>query len=166
MPEKRIVNLDEVALADNGNGQSFMARIARLGPMLGSTGLGCTLVELQPGKRAWPFHRHHISHELFYVLSGSGEVRLDDERKPIRAGDLIASPAGAEAHQIVNSSDGPLRYLAISTIGEADIIDYPDSGKTSGAAGIKNADFKTATVKFLGQIEPADYFDGEEPPKG
>jgi uncharacterized cupin superfamily protein len=162
----RIINLDQAPLKDNGDGKDFQAQIAKLGPLIGSPELGCTLVVLAPGKRAWPHHRHHVNHELFYVLSGQGEVRLNDERKPIRAGDLIAAPAGAEAHQIVNSSDGELRYLAIGTTGSVDILEYPDSGKVAYAAGIKNADFKTATIQGLGRLQPAGYFDGEEPPKG
>ena len=161
MAEQRIVNLDSVALKETGNGQAFSARTARLGPMIGSTGLGCTLVVLEPGKRAWPFHRHHVIHEMVYVLEGSGELRLDGETFPLRAGDLIASPAGKEAHQIVNTSDAELRYLAISTLGEADIVEYPDTGKLALAAGIRDADFTTATVKALGRMTPADYFEGE-----
>ena len=115
-----------------------------------------------PGKRAWPFHRHHVIHELVYVLEGTGELRLDGETFPVRAGDLIASPAGKEAHQIVNTSDAELKYLAFSTIGEADIVEYPDSGKLALAAGIRNADFTTATVKAMGRMTPADYFEGEK----
>jgi hypothetical protein len=30
------------------------------------------------------------------------------------------------------------------------------------AAGIKNADFKTATYVGLGRIQSADYYDGED----
>jgi hypothetical protein len=37
-----------------------------------------------------------------------------------------------------------LRYLGISTVGGVDIVDYPDSKKIAIAAGVKNADFKTA----------------------
>ena len=36
-------------------------------------------------------------------------------------------------------------------------------GKVAAAAGIKNADFRTATFKTLGHIKPADYFEDEEP---
>lgn len=161
--KKRIVNIADLEMQDNGNGKSFQARIGRAGPVLGLTGIGCALVVLPPGKRAYPFHRHHVGSELFYILSGSGEVRLDDETRPVREGDLIGNPPGAEAHQIVNTGTGELRYLAFSDIGSVDVIEYPDSGKVAYAAGIRDADFKTATVKMLGHVKPADYFEGEEP---
>jgi uncharacterized cupin superfamily protein len=161
MADRRIINIAEIPLAQTGNGETFVAKTGRAGPLLGSPGLGCTLVAVPPGKRAWPFHRHHVIHEMFYILSGSGECRLDGERLPVRAGDLIAAPAGKEAHQIINTSSDELRYLAFSTIGEADVLEYPDSGKIAAAAGVKNADFTTATVKLLGRLQPAGYFDGE-----
>jgi uncharacterized cupin superfamily protein len=31
---------------------------------------------------------------MFFVLAGEGEVRLADRMQPIRAGDVIACPAG------------------------------------------------------------------------
>jgi uncharacterized cupin superfamily protein len=160
---RRVINLADVALKDAGNGKSFQAQVGRVGPMLGLTGLGCALTVVPPGKRAYPFHRHHVFNELFYILSGSGEVRLDQRTLPIRAGDLIANPAGAEAHQIVNTGREELRYLAISDIDTVDVIDYPDSGKMGVAAGVKNGDLSTATYKAFGRVTPADYFDGEEP---
>jgi uncharacterized cupin superfamily protein len=115
-----------------------------------------------PGKRAYPFHRHHVFTELFFVLSGNGEVRLDERTLPIRAGDVIASPPGAEAHQIVNTGQDELRYLAISDMDTVDVIDYPDSGKMGVAAGVRNGDLSTATYKVMGRVTPADYFEGEE----
>jgi len=161
--KKRIVNLADLELQDSGNGKSFQAKVGRAGPLLGLTSIGCALVVLAPRKRAYPLHRHHVGSELFYILSGSGEVRLDDETKPVCEGDLIGNPPGAEAHQIVNTGKGELRYLAFSDIGSVDVIEYPDSGKIAAAAGIKNADFRTATFKTMGHIKPADYFEDEEP---
>ena len=162
MTESSIVNISDVPLSDHGNGGIFTAKIGRIGRMIGSTGLGCAITVLPPGKRAYPLHRHHVIHELFYILSGAGEYRLGDRVLPLRAGDVVAAPAGKEAHQIVNTSPSELRFLAFSTIGEVDIVEYPDSGKMAAAAGIKNADFSTATYKALGRIQPADYFDGEK----
>ena len=37
--------------------------------------LGCSLYELPPGKRSWPYHYHTGNAEAAYVLSGSGFVR-------------------------------------------------------------------------------------------
>jgi len=162
---QRVVNLADVPLKDNGNGKSFQARIGRIGPMLGLTGLGCTLTVVPPGKCAYPFHRHHVKSELFYILYGNGEVRLDGRTVPVRPGDLIANPAGAEAHQIVSTGKDELRYLAISDMAAVDVIDYPDSQKIGVAAGVKNGDLSTATYKAFGRVTPADYFDGEEPAK-
>jgi hypothetical protein len=52
--------------------------------------------------------------------------------------------------------------LAISTIGEADIVEYPDTSKVAVVAGIKNGDFRTATYKALGRLKPTEYFEGEK----
>jgi uncharacterized cupin superfamily protein len=159
--EKPIVNIADVPLRDFGKGEKFSAKLARIAPMVGSTGLGCTLTVVPPGKRAFPFHRHHVIHELFFILFGTGEYRLGDKTHPLRAGDIIAAPAGGEAHQIVNTGSEDLRYLGLSTLGEVDVVDYPDSGKMAVAAGIKNADFTTATYRGMGRIADADYWDGE-----
>lgn len=163
MAETRIVNIENIRLADHGNGDAFVAKIGRAGPLIGSTGLGCTLTVIPAGKRAYPFHRHHVNHEMFYILSGSGEYRQDNNNNlPVHAGDLIAAPAGKEPHQIINTSAGELRFLAFSTLGEFDVVEYPDSGKIGVAAGIKNGDFKTATYKALGRVQLADYFESEK----
>src|SRR4029453_3289739 len=152
---QRIVNIAELALQDSGNGKAFQAKIGRAGPMLGPQKLGCTLTVVPPGKRAWPIHRHHVMDELFYIVSGSGEVRLDDHTRAVRAGDLIATPAGAAAHQIINTGASELRYLAISDIATVDIIEYPDSGKVGMAAGVKDGDLSSATYKPRGPAAPA-----------
>jgi uncharacterized cupin superfamily protein len=161
----RIMNIDKAELKENGDGQSFVARVGHLSAALGSPGLGCSLTVVPPGKRAYPFHRHHNNHEIFYVVAGHGEVRIGDERRTIGPGDLIASPAGAEPHQILNNSDSELRYLGFSTQNPTDILEYPDSGKVAYSAGMKDGDYKSATIQGLGKLQPAGYFDGEEPPK-
>ena len=159
---QRIANIADIALRDVGNGEAFQGKVGSVGPLLGLKGLGCSLTIVPPGKRAWPFHRHHVTSELFYIISGSGEVRLDDRRLPLRAGDLIANPAGGEAHQIVNTGTSELRYLAFSDIHTADVIEYPDSGKVAVAAGVSKGDLSTASYKALGHLTPAGYFDGEK----
>jgi uncharacterized cupin superfamily protein len=99
--------------------------------------------------------------ELFFVISGQGQYRWGDETFSLRAGDLVGAPAGTKAHQIINTGSEDLRYLGISTMGSVDFVDYPDSKKIAVAAGIKNADFRTATYAGVGRFTPADYYDGE-----
>jgi len=46
----------------------------------------------------------HEAEEFAYVVSGSGELRLDDEAVPFRAGDALHIPAGVW-HAVANTSD-------------------------------------------------------------
>ena len=53
--------------------------------------------------------------KLFVVLEGEGTLRYDDEEFPIRSGDMVLTPPGPDtAHQIINTSETKLRYLALS----------------------------------------------------
>ena len=69
---------------------------------------------------------------------------------------------GKQAHQLINTGSDDLRYLGFSTGGAVDVVDYPDSKKIAIAAGVKNADFKTATYVGLGRLAKTDYYDGED----
>ncbi|HLL18406.1 MAG TPA: cupin domain-containing protein [Rubrivivax sp.] len=92
--------------------------------------LGASIDIIAPGKRACPYHLHHAQEEMFVVLEGSGTLRVAGEMLPIVAGDVIFIPPGAEyPHQIINTSDAPLKYLSVSTRDMPEICEYPDSGK-------------------------------------
>jgi uncharacterized cupin superfamily protein len=162
MTEKAVINIDDVPLLDRGNGKQFAVKWGRVGQLLGLQGLGCAVHVVPPGKKAFPFHRHHVMDELFFIVSGKGEYRFGDETMPVRAGDIVAAPAGTKAHQLINTGSEDLRYLGISSGSSVDVVDYPDSKKVAMAAGVKNADFKTATYVALGRITSADYYDGED----
>jgi uncharacterized cupin superfamily protein len=159
---KPVVNIADVPLLDRGNGKKFAVKWGRVSPLLGLNGLGCAVHVVPPGKRAFPFHRHHVMDELFFVVSGEGEYRFGDQTIPLHTGDIASAPAGAEPHQIINTGNEDLRYLGISTMSSVDVVEYPDSKKIGVAAGIKNADFKTATYAGMGRIARADYYDGED----
>lgn len=137
--KRPIVNLDSLdpqslppEFAPSGPAaERYAPRIARIGGMLGAKKLGYSLIELDPGKRAFPFHHHRVNEEMFFVVEGEGEVRIGGETHAIRAGDVIACPPGddATAHQIVNSGKRALRYLAISTMLSPEVVEYPDTGR-------------------------------------
>ena len=152
-----IVNLDDADLKPYGQHEEFSASLAALGKQLGARKLGCTLVVLAPGKRAWPYHLHYAEEEMFVILEGIGTLRYDGENHPVRPGDVIFTRTGpGTAHQIINTSDTELRYLAFSSNADAEVCEYPDSGKV-GAYGESEPRFK-----FLAPIDAeVDYWEGE-----
>jgi uncharacterized cupin superfamily protein len=81
--------------------EAFAAKLGQFGPLIGMKQLGCRLVVVPPGKKAWPYHAHHVNEEMFFILAGSGTLRLGGEEHPVKAGDVIACPAGGPetAHQ-------------------------------------------------------------------
>lgn len=170
---KPIVNLDEIALqprpaafaAKGAAAERFDAKMGSIGARIGAQKLGYNVTAVPPGKRAFPFHNHRVNEEMFFILEGSGEVRIGAETYPIRKGDIIACPPGGKetAHQIANTGSTELRYLAVSTKLSPEIAEYPDSGKFGvlaeypGAPGEKPQHFR-----FVGREgNQVDYWDGE-----
>ena len=153
-----IINLDAAERETLGHGETFKATTARVGKALGSVQIGCTLVEFAPGKRAWPYHLHYAEEEMFVVLEGEGTLRYDGDTYPIRAGDVIFTPTGpGTAHQIVNTSDAELRYLALSSMSDAEVCEYPDSNKIGAYGGGE------PRLKFLAPTGAGvDYWEGED----
>lgn len=161
----RVINLSEVPLADHRHGDRYEARFGALARHTGARKLGYRLVILPPGKRAWPRHAHHVNEELFVILSGRGTALIGEDRVPIREGDVVAAPPDpAEPHQIVNDSNSDLRYLAVSTMEEPDVIAYPDSHKIGVLAGAApGGDKNKRTVSWFGHRDAGlDYWEGED----
>ena len=71
--------------------------------------MGMTTID--PGSSSNP-HRHPDKEEVFYVVSGRGEVMVGWEREAIQAGSLILVPPGAE-HQLFNDDDAALKVLSV-----------------------------------------------------
>jgi len=160
---KPIINIDELEFNSFGKGEKFQADRAPVSPQIGARKLGYAVIRLEPGKRAWPYHSHHVVEEMFYILSGTGTLRHAGEEYPVRAGDFICSPADPQQpHQIVNSSENELTYIALSSEMKTDVMLYPDSGKYGVWHG--DASDLQAPGNFLvfARKETAvDYWDGE-----
>jgi len=160
---KPTINLDELEYAEFGKGDRFKASRAPVSNRIGAKKLGYSVVRLQPGKRAWPYHSHHVNEEMFYILEGSGTLRHADQEYPIRAGDFICSPADPQQpHQIVNTSDRELSYVALGTEEPTDVFLYPDSGKYGvwhGTTRDRNA--PDSFLVFARKDTGVDYWDGE-----
>jgi uncharacterized cupin superfamily protein len=169
---KPIINIAEIELparpaavaAPETAKQRFGARMGQVGARIGAQKLGYNITAVPPGKRAFPFHNHRINEELFFILEGSGEVRIGNQRHPVRTGDFVACPPGGPetAHQIINTGSAELKYLAVSTLQFPEICDYPDSGKFLVAERQRDADGSVRGFRHVGRAESAvDYWDGE-----
>ena len=132
---------------------------ARLSEGTAARKLGATIDILTPGKRICPYHLHHAQEEMFIILEGSGTLRVAGEMLPLKAGDVIFIPPGPEyPHQIINTSDAPLKYLSISTQEDPEIYEYPDSGKFMAEGSLQSE----KPFETIQRSEPnLDYWDGE-----
>jgi uncharacterized cupin superfamily protein len=143
----------------------FEASFARVGSVIGAKQLGYNIAAVPPGKSAFPYHSHRVNEEMFFVLHGAGDLRIGAHTYPIRAGDIVACPAGGPetAHQISNSGDESLRYLAISTQRAPEIWEYPDSekfGVISEYASPGDAQSEPF-FHFFRVADSVDYWEGE-----
>lgn len=163
---KPVVRLDDLNLTEQVHGRYFSAAMGAIAAPLGATHLGARLVEVPPGKAAWPFHSHHANDEMFVFLGGTGELRFGEERYPVASGMVAVCPAGGAetAHQLIATGDEPLRYIAVSSMREPDVMEYPDSGKVTvfaGAAPGGNKALRRVAASFR-TADAVDYWDGED----
>jgi uncharacterized cupin superfamily protein len=160
--KKPILNIEDVQLqprppqyaAKGELAQKYDAKMGMIGPLIGAQKLGYNITSVPVGKCAFPMHNHRVNEEMFFVLEGTGEVRIGKETYAIRKGDVIACPPGDKetAHQIINTGKEELRYLSVSTKMSPEICDYPDSGK-----------FGILADKFMyvgRETESLDYWEG------
>jgi mannose-6-phosphate isomerase-like protein (cupin superfamily) len=63
-----------------------------------------------PPNGATAEHHHVTTEELYYVVEGSGRMRLGEQEREIAEGDCVVIPPG-ERHKLWNTGDGPLRVL-------------------------------------------------------
>jgi uncharacterized cupin superfamily protein len=142
----------------------FTWRRARIGRQAGAEELGASLFELPPGASSFPLHVHHANEELIVVLAGTPTLRSIDAERTLAPGEVVACPAGRRgAHRLDNRSDGPARFMVVSTMNSPEVNEYPDSGK------IWVRDYAPGGVPTgaseLDTVVPAqpeiDYLDGE-----
>jgi uncharacterized cupin superfamily protein len=166
---KPIVNIADVelkprpsAIAPTGPAADiFEARMGLMSSALGALKLGYNITLIPPGKVAYPAHNHRVNEEMFFIIEGSGEVRIGQATYAVRKGDVIACPPGGveTAHQIKNTGNVDLRFLAVSTRLTPEIVEYPDSGKFGVSL---DAEDKAQAFRFIGrQDQNIDYWQGE-----
>lgn len=118
-----------VALESVDSGPFAGAEVRGLGRAGGAVKAGLNHVALPAGRGGAPAHCHALEEELFYVLAGSGTLRLGDDHHPLTAGDVVARPPSTGvSHSLVAGETG-LTYLAYGTREPGDSVFYPESGQ-------------------------------------
>ena len=154
-----IRNFNEVPLTPMLREPHYDSQGARLARGTAARKLGASIDVLAPGKRGCPYHLHHAQEEMFIIVEGCGTLRVAGEMLALKAGDVVFIPAGPEyPHQILNTSQAPLKYMSISTMEVPEICEYPDSGKYLAQGSLD----RNEPFDLIGRKGPSlDYWDGE-----
>ena len=73
-----------------------------------------SLAKLQPGLSYEP-HEHSDHEEIYYVINGSGKIKIGNETARYRDGDVIYIPERT-IHSIANDGDEMVEFLAFGGI--------------------------------------------------
>ena len=155
-------NLNDPQFDEERDHDGFRALRSRIGHQLATERLGVSLWEVPPGEAAYPYHYHLVEEELLIVLDGRPSLRTPSGWRDLPEGEVLSFLTGEDgAHQIGNRTAETVRFLAISTNGEPDIMLYPDSGKVGVAERRpRGGGFR----RFFRLDDAVDYYDGENPP--
>ncbi len=133
----------------------------RLGADGGAKTTGLNWLQVAEGRLSGPPHCHSESEEVFAVLEGEGTLELwptpgaaaegvEREDIPVRAGHIVARPAGNSIAHAFRGGPNGVTLLAYGTNPPNDICFYPRSNKIYWCG-----------IGVIARVEPVDYSDGE-----
>lgn len=132
--DKYLISKEEIDGLEGLKKTHFLNQNARrinksLGDIMGITGFGFHIIEVEPGFETTEFHKHYHEDECVYVLEGEAEARVGDEVFKIKSGDFLGYKAGGLAHSIINSGTTTLRCIVVGQRLDHDVGDYPELNK-------------------------------------
>jgi uncharacterized cupin superfamily protein len=144
-----IVNLAECGPGEELEHDGFHHFDLPVGPLLGADLFGCSIYDVPPGKRNWPYHYHVGNEEWLIVIAGRPTLRTSDGERELAPGDVVAFPEGeAGAHDVSNRTADAVRIAIFSTL-RTGFVEYTDSGKI-GVGG-----------RYFQHADAVDYWHGE-----
>jgi mannose-6-phosphate isomerase-like protein (cupin superfamily) len=102
-----IQNIDRVPAFTTKDGSEIRELLADRNSSIRNQSLA--EARLAPGLATTP-HYHPRTEEIYYILAGTGLMRIAGETRQVGPGDAIAIPPGS-AHQITNTGGDELRFL-------------------------------------------------------
>lgn len=157
-----IVDVADVSGDERDRGE-FGATIRNIGVALGSRSTGMRHATIRPGRINAPPHLHNAEEEMFVVLDGAGTLVLYDldgavtAQHPVRAGHVIARPAGTGVAHTFRAGDGGMTVLSYGERKGEDVAWYPRSSKLAFRGFSGSGVLGGIVVK----VERADFWDGE-----
>jgi uncharacterized cupin superfamily protein len=104
-------------------------RATEVAPLLGADRLAGTVVEVDPGEGAEPYHYVHGREAWLVVLDGAPRLRHPHGEARLDEGDLVCLPEGpAGARRLLNRGESVVRALFLSTTSLPVSVCYPDTG--------------------------------------
>jgi uncharacterized cupin superfamily protein len=158
----RIVAVAEVPGDVRDRGE-FGATIRNVGVALGSRNTGMRHATIAPGRINAPPHVHNAEEEMFVVLDGAGALVLYDldgaviEERAVRAGHVIARPAGTGVAHTFRAGDGGMTVLSYGERKGEDVAWYPRSSKLAFRGFSGSGVLGGIVVK----VDRAGFWDGE-----
>jgi uncharacterized cupin superfamily protein len=159
-----IVNVNDVEVSERRRG-SVLSDWRDPGRAAGSERTGLQHVVVLPDALNAAPHCHSAEEEIFVVLDGDGTLELfpspsagsldttwgEREEHPVRAGSIVARPAGSRQAHAFRAGESGMTLLAYGTRDPNDIVYYPRSNKVYFRG-----------LGLLARVEPLDYWDGED----
>ena len=92
-------------------GGKSMFRILLDEETVGAQNFALLVNEFDPGLTS-KAHKHDKEEHAFYIISGTGIIRIEDERIPVEEGDAVYVPPG-KMHEVSSTGNAPLKYLVL-----------------------------------------------------
>jgi uncharacterized cupin superfamily protein len=150
--------------ADRGDFRSRRRRLVGIAEHLGgSHRLGASVWEIPPGATQLAYHFHHVQEEFVVVLSGRPTLRTPAGERELEEGEVVFFSSGPQgAHQLFNRGQETVRVLFVSELADAEVAEYPDSGKVRVVTRGESQRGDRLQVN-LRLDDGVDYFEGETP---
>ena len=104
-----IINRDKANIINTPHGSEIRPLIDRTTSPIEK----CSLAEeILPVGAAVGAHFHRETEEVYYILSGTGEMTVGDETEKVTAGDAVYIPVG-NVHTLKNTGNEPMKIMLV-----------------------------------------------------
>ena len=131
-----------------------------LGDTVGMSQMGVHMISVEPNHHSTEFHKHQYEEECIYILEGSGELTIEEDKYNVAKGDFVGLPANEVAHSLYNNGNETLVCLVMGQRLKHDIGDYPNQNKRiyrhNGKAEVVEYENITYPKTHTGRKEPSE----------